>query len=213
MGCSVRSNAADPDTAGAVRVRLRFTPRTATQVIGRLLLTGVSVTFIVGGASDPASVGGVLFLLLGAAGVALFGSSAVTMIGNLAGRRPVLEIDDPGVRRPAGWPRRASRLLRWDDLAGVCAWSQGIPGTRGHHHHLTFLPRGAAGRPAPGAEILAIKVNGVPGAPEPRWSIPVTAAWDRTVEDVVAAVHRHRPGLPFADRRDAAARSPRRART
>jgi hypothetical protein len=96
------------------------------QVVGRLLLTGVSVTFIVGGAADPVSFGGVLFLLLGVAGVALFGSDALVLTGNLVARRPVLEIDDEGIRRPAGWPRRASKLLRWDDLAAVGAWSQGI---------------------------------------------------------------------------------------
>jgi hypothetical protein len=125
----------------------------------------------------------------------------------------VLEIDDEGVRRPAGWPRRTSRLLRWDDLAAVCAWSQGVEG-RHHVHHLTFLPRGDAdhamsfqppdgGPPPPGAEILAIKVRGVPGVPEPRWSFPVGVSWDRTVEEVVAAVRRHRD-VPFADRRDGA---------
>jgi hypothetical protein len=183
-------------------VRLRRTRRTAAQIIGRLLLTGVSVLFAGGGASAPASFGGVLFLLLGAAGVAMFGGSALAMTGNLLARRPVLEIGDEGVRRPAGWPRRTGRLLRWDDLAAVCAWSQGVAGGRHHQHHLTFLPRGEADRPAAGAEILAIKVKDMPGVPDPRWSIPVTEAWDHTVGDVISAVHRHRPGIPFVDRRD-----------
>ena len=182
------------------RVRLRPTWRTVGQIVGRLLLTGVSATFIVGGAADPVSFGGALFLLLGAAGVALFGSAALVLTGHLVARRPVLEIDDEGIRRPAGWPRRASRLLRWDDLAAVGAWSQGIPAGRGHRHHLAFLSRGSAGRPAAGAEILAIKMSGVPGVAEPRWSIPVNDAWDRSVEDVVRAVRRHRD-VPFADRR------------
>ncbi len=182
------------------RVRLRPTRRMIAQAVGRLLLTGVSVTFIVGGAADPVSFGGVLFLLLGAAGVALFGSDALVLTGNLVARRPVLEIDDEGIRRPAGWPLRSSRLLRWDDLAAVGAWSQGIPAGRGHRQYLTFLPRGAAGHPAAGAEIVAIKLTGVPGVAEPRWSIPVSDAWDRSVEDVVHAVRRHR-SVPFADRR------------
>lgn len=169
------------------------------QAIGRLVLTGVSVTFIVGGAADPVSFGGALFLLLGLAGVALFGSAALVLTGNLVAGRPVLEIDDEGIRRPAGWPRRASRLLRWEDLAAVGAWSQGIPAGRGHRHYLMFLLRG--GQAAAGAEILAIKMAGVPGVAEPRWSIPVSDAWDRSVEDVVRAVRRHR-AVPFADRRE-----------
>jgi hypothetical protein len=155
------------------------------EAVGRLALTGVSATFIVGGTADPASFGGALFLLLGVAGVALFGGATLVLAGNLAGRRPILEIDDEGIRRPAGWPRRASRLLRWDDLAAVVAWSQGIPAGRGHHQHLVFLPKGDPG---------------IPGIAEPRWSIPVSAAWDRSVEDVVRAVRRHR-AVPFADRR------------
>jgi hypothetical protein len=188
--------------AGPVRVRLRATPRTVAQLAGRLLLTGVSALFIVGGAADPASFGGVLFLLLGAAGVALFGSGALVMTGHLAAMRPVLVIDDQGVRRPAGWPRprRADGLLRWEELVAMGAWSQGIPTGRGHRQYLAFLPRGAAGHAAGGAEILAIKMAGVPGVAEPRWSIPISAGWDRGVEDIVAAVHRHR-AVPFADRR------------
>jgi hypothetical protein len=192
----------EPGTADVVRVRLRLTRRTALQIAGRLLLAGVSVLFVVGGASDPASFGGALFLLLGAAGAAMFAGGALAMTGHLLTGRPVLEIGAAGVRRPAAWPRRAGRLLRWPDLAGVCAWSQGVPHGRHHEHHLTFLPRGRADRPAAGAETLAVKVTGVPGVPDPRWSIPVTAAWDRSVDDVVAAVHGHRPDVPFADRRD-----------
>jgi hypothetical protein len=171
------------------------------QAIGRLVLAGVSVTFIVGGAADPASFGGALFLMLGVAGVALFGSDALVLTGNLVAGRPVLEIDDEGIRRPAGWPRRANRLLRWDDLAAVGAWSQGVPSGRGHRQYLMFLPRGdQAARPAADAEILAIKMTGVPGVAEPRWSIPISDAWDHSVEDVVRAVRRHRV-VPFADRR------------
>jgi hypothetical protein len=187
-------------SADPVLVRLRPTRRAVAQATGRVLLTAVSALFIVGGAADPASFGGVLFLVLGAAGVALFGGGALVITGGLVARRPVLEIDDEGVRRPAGWPRRTGRLLRWDDLAAVGAWSQGIPAGRGHRQYLTFLPRGQAAHPAPGAEILAIKMAGVPGVAEPRWSIPVTEAWDRSVDDVVTAVRRHRT-VPFADRR------------
>jgi hypothetical protein len=181
-------------------VRLRPTRRVIAQTVGRLVLTAVCVAFIVGGAADPASFGGALFLLLGAAGVALFGSDALVLTGNLVARRPVLEIDDEGIRRPAGWPLRASRLLRWDELAAVGAWSQGLSTGRGHREYLMFLPRGEAARPASGGEILAIKMTGVPGVAEPRWSIPVSDAWDRSVEDVVSAVRRHRD-VPFADRR------------
>jgi hypothetical protein len=170
------------------------------QLGGRVLLTVVSVLFVVGGATDPASFGGVLFLLLGVAGVALFGGSALAMMGGLLARRPVLEIDDAGVHRPAGWPLRTGRLLRWDDLAAVGAWSQGISADRGHRQYLAFLPRGEADHPPAGAEILAIKMAGVPGIAEPRWSIPVSEAWDRTIDDVVTAVRRHRD-VPFADRR------------
>jgi hypothetical protein len=140
--------------------------------------------------------------------VALFAGRTLAITVNLLARRPLLEIGEEGVRRPAGWPRRTSLLLRWDDLAGVCAWSEGLPAGRGQCHHLTFLPRGDAAQPDLGAEILAIKVRGVPGRPDPRWSFPVTAAWDRPVEDVVAAVRRHRADLPCVDRRDFAGTGP-----
>jgi hypothetical protein len=189
-----------------MRVRMRFTRRTAGQLAGRLLLSCVSVAFIVVGAADPASFGGVLFLLLGVAGVAMFATGAIAMIGTVLAGRPVLEIDDEGVRRPGAGPFRAERLLRWDELAAVCAWSQGIPAGRGHHHYLTFLPRGEADHPPPGAEILAIKVKGLPGVPEPRWSIQVGSGWDTAVENVVAAVRRY-TDVPCVDRRDGVRRT------
>lgn len=203
MGCSVRSSVTDP----VLRVGVRFTRRTASQIIGRLLLSGVSVAFIVIGAADPASFGGILFLLLGVVGVAMFTSSTIAMTGTVLARRPVLEVDDEGVRRPGTRPFRAERLLRWDDLAAVCAWSQGIPAGRGQHHYLTFLPRGDADQPPAGAEILAVKVRGLPGVPEPRWSMEIGPGWDTPVEEVVTAVRRHRD-VPCVDRRDAVRRTP-----
>ena len=186
---------------------MRPTRRTASQIVGRLLLSCVSVAFIVIGAADPASFGGVLFLPLGVVGVAMFAGSTIALIGTVLAKRSVLELDDEGVRRPGARSFRAERLLRWDDLAAVCAWSQGIPAGRGHHHYLTFLPRGDdTGHPAPGTEILAIKVKGLPGVPEPRWSIQIEPGWDTTVEQVVAAVRRQRD-VPCVDRRDGARRT------
>lgn len=165
------------------------------QLGGRALLAAVSAAFVAGGAADPASFGGVLFLLLGAAGLALFGAGTVATAGQLLAGRPVLEIDDEGIHRPAAWPR-TRRLLRWDDLAAVALWRQGVPAGRSHREYLAFIPRGAVA----GTEIAAIRPAAVPGIAPPQWSIPVSDAWDRPVDDVVAAVRRHR-AVPFADRR------------
>jgi hypothetical protein len=181
--------------AGRVVVRLRPTRRTLAQLAGRALLAAVAAAFVAGGAADPASVGGVLFLVLGVAGLALFGGGAVALAGHLLARRPLLEIDDDGVHRPAAWPR-SRRLLRWDDLAAVALWRQGVPAGRSHREFLTFIPR----RALAGTEIAAIGPAAVPAIAPPQWSLPVSAAWDHPVDEVVAAVRRHRD-VPFADRR------------
>jgi hypothetical protein len=209
---------------GPLEVRLRATAPGVRGFLTALITAVTSALFVVGGAAHPATFGGVLFILLGVAGLALCAAGALVFLGQATGRRPVLELDDQGVRVPAVWPRsrRADRVLPWPDLAAVCAWSQGPPsGSRGGSdfpHHLAFLPAagspatsaaispatGGEGRTPPenGAELLAVKVADVACVPTLRWAVPVRPGWDTTVEEVAKAVRNHRADVPFIDRRD-----------
>jgi hypothetical protein len=196
---------------GPLEVRLRATAPGVRGFLTALITAVTSALFVVGGAAHPATFGGVLFILLGVAGLALCAAGALVFLGQATGRRPVLELDDQGVRVPAVWPRsrRADRVLPWPDLVAVCAWSQGPPsGGRGGSdfpHHLAFLP-GAGGEertpPENGAELLGVKVADVACVPTLRWAVPVRPGWDTTVEEIAKAVQNHRADVPFIDRRD-----------
>jgi hypothetical protein len=201
---------------GSLEVRRRATAVGVRKTLTAVILAVTSVLFIVGGSAHPASFGGILFILLGVAGLVLCAAAGLVFAGQATGRRPVLELDDQGIRVPAVWPRsrRADRVLPWSELAAVCAWSQGPPsGGRGGAllpHHLAFLPAadpsaaGSAGRTPPenGAELLAIKLTDVACVPTLRWSVPVRPGWDTTVEEIAKAVQDRRDDVPFIDRRD-----------
>jgi hypothetical protein len=195
---------------GPLKVRRRATAPGVRKIMTAVITAVTSVLFVVGGSAHPTGFGGILFILLGVAGLALCAAGALVFAGQATGRRPVLELDDQGIRVPAVWPRsrRADRVLPWSELAAVCAWSQGPPsGGRGtvFPHHLAFLPAAEGdGRTPPenGAELLAIKVTGVACVPTLRWSVAVRPGWDTTVEEIAKAVQEHRDDVPFVDRRD-----------
>jgi hypothetical protein len=210
---------------GSLEVRFRTAVPGLHQILTVVITAATSVLFIMGGSAHPSGFGGILFIVLGVAGLALCAAVALVFAGQVTGRRPVLKLDDQGIRVPAVWPRssRADRMLPWSELAAVCAWTQGPPsgGRSGtvFPHHLAFLPRpdpadaGGAGPTPPenGAELLAIKVTDVVCVPTLRWAVPVRPGWDTTVEQIAKAVQDRHGDVPFIDRRDLP--KPRRKRT
>ncbi len=187
-----------------LEVRLKPSFQGSGQVLGVLILLLCSAMFIIGGLADPASAGGVIFLVLGVTGVLAFGGVLVVLSGHLLGRRPLLLLDSEGVRIPAKWPlpRTRDRFLPWAEIASVCAWTEGVPNGKGLAHRLAFLP--AEGSPqarhTSGAEMLRVKTQGLPGVPVLRWNVPVLPGWTVRHEDVVKAVRAGCQG-PYEDRR------------
>lgn len=195
---------APPESPAPVVVRLKPSFSGSGQVLGVLILLLCSALFVVGGLSDPGSVGGVVFLVLGVTGVAAFGCVLVVLAGHLLGRRPLLVLDADGVRIPAKWPLPHSRdrYLPWTEVASVCAWTEGVPGGKGLAHRLAFLPDKSSeqARHTSGAEMLAVKTQGMPGVAVLRWSVPVLAGWTVSHDEVVKSV-RALSQAPFEDRR------------
>lgn len=163
-----------------------------------------SAVFVVAAIPALPRVGAVLYLLVGVAGVLLCVAGLAATAGRLLARRPILELDEHGVRLPAPWPwpRARDRFLSWADLGAVVLWSSPVPrGRRGLVEHLAFLPASERGRPSP--ELLAlsaIPATGLPGVPTTDWSIPISPGWDPGVDEVLAEVRRRE--LPATDLRD-----------
>ncbi|MDN3352698.1 hypothetical protein [Actinomadura sp. DC4] len=151
-------------------------------------------------------IGAVLYLLVGVAGIVLCAAGLTATAGRLLARRPVLELDDRGVRLPAPWPwpRARDRSLGWTDLAAVVLWSTPVPrGRRALEDHLAFLPTSdGADRlgPPPSAELLALSSGDLPGVPTAHWSIPISPGWDPGVEEILAEIRRR--ALPATDLRE-----------
>ncbi|ROO83083.1 hypothetical protein EDD29_0573 [Actinocorallia herbida] len=168
------------------------------------ILLVCSVLFIVGGVADPASVGGVVFLFLGVTGTLAFGAVLLVLLGHLLGRRPLLVLEDEGVRIPAKWPmpRRGDRVLPWGEIASVCAWTQGVLTGKGTAHQLAFLPEPESAHAAhvSGAEILRVKTQGMPGTAVLRWNVATLPGWTVKPDEVIREV-RKRTDAPFEDRR------------
>ncbi|MDX6738785.1 hypothetical protein [Actinocorallia sp. A-T 12471] len=194
-----------PPRAGQdVEVRLRPSFQGSGQVIGVVILLACSVLFVVGGLADPASPGGVVFLVLGGTGIVAFGAVLLVLLGHLLGRRPLLVLEDGGVRVPARWPmpRSRDRVLPWHEVASVCAWTQGVMTGRGVSHQLAFLPVADSSHAAhtSGAEILRVKTQGMPGVAVLRWNVATLPGWTVKADDVIREV-RKRTDVPFEDRR------------
>ncbi|MGI8330784.1 hypothetical protein ACRYCC_12530 [Actinomadura scrupuli] len=169
-----------------LEVRLRPGAPGLRKLLTGVITAGASVLFIVGGAAHPTGFGGILFILLGAAGLALCAAGALVFAGQATGRRPVLELDDQGVRVPAVWPRsrRADRLLPWSELAAVCAWSQGPPsgGRRDtlFPQRLAFLPADPPGALPADGQAADGQAAGGPGGGGERPTSPGNGRQGRT---------------------------------
>ncbi len=164
-----------------------------------------SVVFAVAAVPALPHAGAVLFLLVGVAGTVVFAGGLVAVAGRVVAGRPVLVLDERGVRLPAPWPWPGSRdrLLTWPEVAAAVVWNRPVP--RGRHsvaETLAFLPTTPAaertGAP-PSAELVALRLDGLPGYPTAEWSIEVSAGWDTGVHEVIAELRSR--GLPAEDAR------------
>ena len=188
-----------------MRVLRRPVPGDARPVGCAFVLLVFSVIFAASAVPSLPGVGAVLYLLVGVAGVLLCTAGLAATAGRLLARRPVLELDDRGVRLPAPWPwpRARDRSLVWTDLAAVVLWSSPVPrGRRAMADHLAFLPTSDGAervRPAPSAELLALTPDDLPGVPTTHWAIPISPGWDPGLDDVLAEVRRR--DLPATDLR------------
>ncbi|WP_017623615.1 STM3941 family protein [Nocardiopsis chromatogenes] len=176
------------DTAFAVANRLRVTWEGAWLAVGCAVFTGIGVALV--------AKGGTLDVVVGVLAIVLFGGGGLLAASRHLSRRPVLLLDAEGVRIPAPWPRSTADdlVLPWKDVTGVCACAKAL-----HHrggtvflHYLVFL----TGEEPP-------ELPPSPWRPEP--AVRIRPTWNRTVEEVLAEARRHKPDLPFTDRRPAPA--------
>jgi hypothetical protein len=192
-----------------MRVRRRPVPADARPAGCALVVLAFSVVFVAAslpGLGRGDAAGAVLYVTVGAAGILLCAGGLVTAVVRLLAHRPVLELDDQGVRLPAPWPwpRARDRFLRWADVAAVVLWSSPAPrGRQALADHLAFLPTPeSAGHASPSAELHALiqaEPDGVPGVATAHWALPVSPGWDAGVDEIIAEVRRH--GRPAADMR------------
>ncbi|WP_067975569.1 hypothetical protein [Nocardiopsis trehalosi] len=166
--------------------RFRFTWNGVWLTVACLVFTGTGVALIVrGGAFDTG---------MGIIAVVVFGGGGLLAASRVLSRRPVLVLDSTGVCVVAPWPRSASDDVRlpWSDIALVRACTQ-VVRYRGGAAHLTYLV------------FVARDEESEPYRPPVPWhpqhAVRVHTTWDHGVEEIVAEARRHRPGLPFDDRR------------
>lgn len=187
-------------------VRRRAWPHDAVAAAWAAVLLAVSVAFAVSGARALPAFGGVLLLVVGVAGAALFAGRLVVVTGRAASGRPVLELDEREVRLPAAWPRsRANdRRLAWPDVAAAVVWREGMPrGRRVPPVRLSVLPtaeHAARTAPPPSPELVALRLEGVPGAATLRWSVTLPADAEADLDALLADVRRL-GGIPVVDAR------------
>jgi hypothetical protein len=195
------------ETGAVFAVRNRVTWRGVWQLVAFAILFAASVAFIAGGLMRGAGVGSVAIMILGVAGLVLFGAGLLASAGGMLARRPVLELDGDGVRRPARWPlpRRSGRALPWDDVAAITALRRGVGGTRrGEQDYLVFLPAPELAELARTAErpsLVALTMRDVPDtAAAVPWCFAVEPGWDATLPEIVKQARRRRR-VPVIDRR------------
>ncbi|MCP2336531.1 hypothetical protein [Actinomadura rupiterrae] len=202
----------DAKPHGVFAVRARMTWRTAWRALAFGILLLASAGFVAGGVMGGGSgVGSLVFIVLGAVGLVAFGGGFVAAVGGPLAKRPVLEIADEGVRRPASWPlpRSRDRVLPWTDVTALLALRRGVAGTkRGEQDFLVFLSTDAVvelAREAERAALIVFTLADVPattpGMPEAtRWSFAVDQSWDTTLPALVKQIRR-RHKIPVVDRR------------
>ncbi|TDD95682.1 hypothetical protein E1298_04595 [Actinomadura rubrisoli] len=188
-------------------VRNRVTWWAVWQLLALLILFLASIGFVAGAVMRGMGVGSLAFLLLGVAGITLFGTGLLVSGGGMLARRPVLELSAAGVRRPARWPlpRGAGRTLPWTDVSAIAALRRGVPGGRkGELDYVVFLPTAELAEMARTAErpqLVALTMRDVPATAEAvRWCFVVERGWDATLPQIVKQARRRRP-VPVIDRR------------
>ncbi|MFI0483781.1 hypothetical protein [Actinomadura sp. 9N215] len=199
---------AEAAAAGEVfAVRQRVTWRGMWRLTAFLIMFLASVAFVAGGAMRGSGAAGVTVMVLGVAGLGLFGAGLLASAGGMLARRPVLEFDGGGVRRPARWPLpgRSGRVLPWPDVAAIAALRRGAAGTRrGEQDYLVFLPSAELAEMALTSErprLVALTLRDVPATADAvPWSFAVDAAWDATLPQIVKQARRYRR-VPVIDRR------------
>jgi hypothetical protein len=189
------------------QVRGRLTWRGGFQIAASVILVAASVAFITGGLMSGLSVGSVAFVALGVVGIALFGAGLSTTAGTLISRRPLLEIDGEGVRRPARWPlpRRADRVLPWSQVHALCALRRGVPGAkRGEQDYLVVLTSQElveTARTQDRPKLVVLTLPDVPATAEAaKWCFAVDASWSASLKEIVSEA-RKRHEVPVIDRR------------
>lgn len=188
-------------------VRNRITWRGMWQLVAFVILFLASAGFITGGVIRGTGLGSVAIMIVGVAGLVLFGAGLLVSAGGMLARRPVLELDGDGVRRPARWPlpRRSGRSLPWDEVAAITALRRGVGGTRrGEQDYLVFLPEPELAELARTWErprLVALTMRDVPAtAAAVPWCFAVEPGWDATLAEIVKQARRRRR-VPVIDRR------------
>lgn len=194
-----------PAVAAALTVRVRPSWHWAGRVVSSLIICLAAGAFVVGGARGDGLVDYV-FLAVGVLGAVFFGAGALLSAGRLLSRRPVLELDADGVRRPAAWPRPRSRdrVLPWSQIAAVCLVSRGVAARSGQaRDHLLFLtdPQDAEhARTADKPQLVAFTLTDLPaGERHAPWLLVCDPDWDVPLKRIVAKARAH--GVPVIDRR------------
>jgi hypothetical protein len=186
-------------------VRNRVTWAGARLAVALVILFLASVAFAAGAVMRGPAVGSVVFLLLGAAGIALFGAGLTVSAGGMLARRPVLEMDGGGVRRPARWPlpRRGEQVLAWADVAAIAAVRR-VTSRGREQDYIVFLPTAELAELARTAErprLVALTLRDVPATAEAAaWCFAVEPGWDAPLPRVVEEAGRRR-AVPLIDRR------------
>ncbi|MDA8370355.1 MAG: hypothetical protein M0026_10860 [Nocardiopsaceae bacterium] len=170
----------------SVTNRLRVTWDGLWLTAACLVFCSAAIGLIVRG--DPVDVGiGLLALLI-------FGGGGLLAASRVLSRRPILVLDDAGVRLVAPWPRSSAEdtFLAWDDIVLIRACTQAVPHRRGTAglHYLVFLVGEEADQPFR-----------APSPWEPRHAVRIRPTWDRSVEEVAAEARRYRPDIGFENRR------------
>ncbi|MGI5416608.1 hypothetical protein [Actinomadura luteofluorescens] len=192
----------------AFAVRVRVTWRGMWRLAAFVILFLASMAFVAGGVMRGAGAGSVAVMVLGVAGLGLFGAGLLVSAGPMLSRRPVLEFDGGGVRRPARWPlpRRSGRTLPWDEVAAITALRRGVGGTRrGEQDYLVFLSTpelAEMARTSERAPLVALTMRDVPAtAAAVPWCFAVEPGWDATLPEIVKQARRRRR-VPVIDRRN-----------